>query len=614
MRETIRTDTRGNESPSVAPPSPLAPYVGYLVAVIFAVFSVVGITWGLPDRAIDPYLFGTGEVWTGAQISALAGAGDRFSRDVGADVDVDPLERDDREPVHLTETDEQIAQILVRYRLFTHQPDEMITMMALSGMSPGSCQFDPRLYQYGGLFIYPVGALIKACGVVGLIDVRSDLTYYLDHPEQFGRFYLVSRGYAALWGVLGVFVVGWIGRRLGGWRAGGMAALLFACMPVVICMAHEGKPHLPGAVLMLLAVLFAMRCLDQPPRGRPRYDWWLMCASCGAALGMVLSSAPIFILIPLVAWCMRSPALVRTVVGCAVAFGVYLLTNPYILINAVTNRDVLASNFGNSLAMYEIARVWEGLVRVIQLTSEGATPPILVVGIIGGVVAVRQRNRAAWPLLVAGAVFFVQFVAIGAGKPSEYGRFGVFPGVALAIATACLLGHGPASLKLRGRDLAAAVVVLWVLASGLLYLDNLNSDRRLPQRVQRASRILAAHAVAARLDAVGPEARAVVVVVAEPAPYGCPPMDFSRADVVLCTSRGEALKVARAMGGLYLEPVDRAPGSRGVLGGGAPITPISWANKPFMLLDGAKLPVELGPLPRSALPDRLELYSENQDG
>ena len=109
-----------------------------------------------------------------------------------------------------------------------------------------------------------------------------------------GRFYLVARGYVVCWGLLGALTVWSIGRRLGGSSAGLLAGVWFAFLPVVVCMSHEAKPHLPGAVLMLLAVLAAMRYVGS---GRAR-DRWCLALACGAALGMLLSSLPIFILIP----------------------------------------------------------------------------------------------------------------------------------------------------------------------------------------------------------------------------------------------------------------------------------------------------------------------------
>ncbi|MCH7994178.1 MAG: glycosyltransferase family 39 protein, partial [Planctomycetes bacterium] len=397
------------------------------ILLLFAVVSTVGITWGLPSRRIDHYLFADGAPWSGEKIYRLAHADEKFGGDRGADVDADPIQKNADQPVLLTGTDEDIAKIYLRYRLYTHQPDEMITMMALAGMRPSRLDFDPKLYQYGGLFIYPVGALIRLCGYAGLIDVRGDVVFYLDNPDEFGKFYVVARAYSAMWGLVGVVVVFAIARRLKDAKSGLLAALLFTLMPVVVCMAHEGKPHLPGAVLMLAAVLFAMRHLSahatasalpraagfsprdgsdargaadvSPRRQEPsvQRDWWLMCVCCGAALGMVLSSWPIFVLIPLVAWLDErgrgiharkhlpfshagstalgdasrdeklheskpatyirwSSMMTRTTGGAAVGLFVYLVANPYILINAVSNRGLLASNFGNSLAMYQISR------------------------------------------------------------------------------------------------------------------------------------------------------------------------------------------------------------------------------------------------------------------
>jgi len=615
------------------------------VLVLYGVVSLVGITWGLPSRKIDKYLFGDGEVWSGEKIYRLAKAEAKFDPARGADVDVDPLNKGGDEPIPLTATEEDVAKIYLRYRLYTYQPDEMITMMALAGMRPSRLELDPRLYQYGGLFIYPAGALIKLCGLLGLIDVRSDVVFYLDHPDEFGKFYVVARAYSAAWGLIGVIVVYAIARRLaairtpsasagstgdtlgaagdpdrpvarapgsdsappadGGasnrplprgrgseqaHRAGLLAALLFTLMPVVVCMSHEGKPHLPGAVLMLLAVYFAMRCVpwgtteieDQrskieektiesetgngqstidtcpEPRRNRQFFWW-MCVCCGAALGMVLSSWPIFVLIPLVA--VRAaggkksrragsprgesdaalvltrrrrfvPAFHRTLLGLALALGVYLLTNPYILINAFVNREVLRSNFGNSLAMYQIARIGEGFVRVVELTLEGATLPMVVVGLVGLFIAVVRRHQAAVPLVVVAGVFLLQFVLIGAGKPAEYGRFGIFTNTVLAVAAGCLLG-GRKPRVIRWAGLPAAVAVTaWIAWSGYAYLNGFimdAGDQGSRLNLARFCRYLSREAPTTRITTP-------LATFAEPAPYCYPPIDFAHADLRLVST------------------------------------------------------------------------------
>src|SRR5688500_10792643 len=181
-----------------------------LLVVATCVF-LPGIRWGLPSRAVDPFLFGKERPWTGAKILELAGGWGEAN--VGADVDRNPLGRS-AQPVVLNETHEQRAEIIRRYRLFSNQPDETITFRALSQMQPGALKLDPKLYQYGGLWIYPVGAMLKAASIARLIDLRGDLAFYLDNPEQFGRFYVVARLYTAAWGLVGGWAGFWCVRRV----------------------------------------------------------------------------------------------------------------------------------------------------------------------------------------------------------------------------------------------------------------------------------------------------------------------------------------------------------------------------------------------------------------
>lgn len=530
-------------------------------------------------------------------------------------------------PVSLLETEADIARILLRYRLYTYQPDEMITMMALSAMRPGELDLDPQLYQYGGLFLYPAGALIKLCGVLGLIDVRSDVTFYLDQPDEFGKFYVVARLYAAAWGLLGVFIVFGIAQRLGGTPSALVAAALFALLPVVVCMSHEGKPHLPGAVLMLSAVWFAMRHVagatkryrdQQAKQGESadsgsdtdrfvrlggELDWWMMCVCCGAALGMVLSSLPIFVLIPLVSWmetappCPSTPSnrghatvlslLWRTLLGVATATAIYLVTNPYIVINAFANRDVLRSNFGNSLAMYEVARVGEGLLRVLELTVAGATLPVLALGTLALVFGWLRRNSAILPLVVPAGVFFLQFVLIGAGKPGEYGRFGIFPDAALAIGAACLFGRVWIPRRAWINGSAAGLLLVTVALSSHPYLTGFRADAQ--GRGTRAALATTAtqwQAACERSGACSAKQPLEIVILADPAPYSLPPLPFSRVRLLKVPSLegARAYVEAQPRHRALVVPADRPADARDPAHRARRATIISWANKPFLVI------------------------------
>src|ERR1051326_3725214 len=243
------------------------------VLVLAAVVFLLGINWGLPSRAADPYLFGVETPWKGARIVFLTGEWQADAQ-MGADVDRNPITQRSG-PVLLNGSDAQRAEIIRRYRLYSYQPDEMNTLRAIGQMKVEEGQLDPKLYQYGGLWMYPVAAMLKIAMVVGFIPSPpgsgSALVYYIDHPEAFGRFYVVARLYAALWGLVAVWAVFYLVRRLtGDDLIAGAAGLAFAIMPVVVNLAHEAKPHLPGCALMLLSIIAALRYVDT---GKTK--WWL---------------------------------------------------------------------------------------------------------------------------------------------------------------------------------------------------------------------------------------------------------------------------------------------------------------------------------------------------
>src|SRR5688572_12343819 len=207
-----------------------------------------GLNWGTPSRATDPFLFGAADnAWPATRIQSAGGA---WQPDVSkpADADANPL-IDRSRPLVLNDTPAKQAEIIRRYRLYSNHPDEMLTFMALAGMP--ARRFDPGMYQYGGMWFYPLGAALRASQAAGLI--KPDLNHYLDNPDQFARFYIIARLYSAAWGLIGIWAAYRLARRMfGGWILPAGAGACFALMPVVINGAHEVKPHLAGSVLVLL--------------------------------------------------------------------------------------------------------------------------------------------------------------------------------------------------------------------------------------------------------------------------------------------------------------------------------------------------------------------------
>ncbi len=558
-------------------------WAAFAILCAAAPVFLAGIRWGLPSRAADPYLFGDSEPWSGAKILSLAG-GWEADPNRGADIARSPL-ADRQRAIVVNQTDSARAAILVRYRLYTYQPDEMITFRALSGMRPSKMQLDPRLYQYGGLWIYPVGALLQGASRAGWVALRPDVSWYLDHPEEFGQMYVVARAYSVFWGLVGVLVVFALVRQIaGGWVVPAAAGLCFAAMPVIVNGAHEAKPHLGGLALTLLAVLVAARYVQTGAA-----KWWILAGVfCGAATAMVPTAYPTFVVLLVMAWLrgrtsggvLRKWKILLASVGVGVA--VFFLCNPYLAINLFFNRNVLKSNLGNSAAMYHADASAFGLINAAFLMTLGTSPLLAIAGAVGlaglasRAVSIRRdhgaaavRRRAVGLLLAAPAVLVaIQFCLLASGKPGEYGRFAMLPDVLLMVEAIVAVGTFVKNSRMQ------AVLLTVILGSTLLaggsYVRGFVRDAG-----ESTSRL---H-LAERLHIENQRGMRSLAVATEPAPYCLPPVDLFRWEIRL-VPRDLLPNRLSDVGDVSVRTVDS-------LGDGRWRwlfeTPISWADKPFEL-------------------------------
>jgi hypothetical protein len=554
-----------------------------LITAVGALVFFSGGGWGLPSRAYDRFLFPSGKAWSGKEIVEKGGKW-TADPDRSADADANPI-LDRSTPVWLNQSNQQKAEILRRYRLFSAQPDEMVTFMALAGMRPSTGNFDPRMYQYGGMWIYPVGALLKLASMVGLVTVRPDLDFYLDHPEQFARFYIVARVYSGLWGLFGVWAAFHLARRFSASRVlPGTVAACFVFLPIVINGAHEAKPHLAGAVLVMLSALAATRYVETGVR-----RWWIITGvMCGMAAGMVLSAGVALIVIPLMVVLHRASwqSRIRAMVGAGlIAVGVYCLTNPYVPIHLLHNPEILKKNLGalgQAKAIVGKASEIGALANARRLITDGAS----IVGGVFGVIAllIAAVNRAWWTRQTRGrvvaillglpaAAVLIQFTLLAGGKPGEFGRFAILPDVALMMAGVILVASTKWG-RLWPRPMMASMVLL-VGFHGMSYWAGFAED---------SSRQLTAE----RLQALWQRGARTLGVRAEPAPYCLPPVDVDAWKIVLLPADDKQTDVAD----LIVFPVDEIerngpmPGSpydRTFITGRWPWwkTRISWADKPF---------------------------------
>lgn len=562
------------------------------VTILYLACSASGLAWGLYSPQRDQHLFPHGSTWSRERVAQVLVSRTDSAESRGADVDPNPHD-ESALPAAINKRDEQIAEIYARYLLYSAQPDEMITFRALDEMAPGEWRLDPKLYQYGGLFIYPVGAIIKLASVIGWVQL-GDRSHFLNHPDEFARFYLIGRAYVVLWGLLGVWIVYVIGRRLSDRDGGVLAALLFCLLPVVVCLSHEAKPHLPGAVLMLWAVHWAMKYIDTE-RARHRM---MLALSCGLAFGMVLSAVWILILIPMVELLVLAGAaarLRRMLASGLLALSVYGLANPYVFINYFAHRTVLDSNLDNSTAMYQFGNLEAGLSNALALLVEGSSLFIVIGGLVMLLALWGWDWRKTLVLVLPAMLVFAQFAALAAGKPGEYARFAVFPNVVLCILLAAglfrFLVHKWYQATIYSIALASALAIPTTSYLVSFHLERGESNPRYRLAASLRSTDLTS-GTGGTLEPIG--------VLRDPAPYNFPALDFSTSPIVLLPKNimgwpaersGWPDRIIIPINGIEGVDVDvilkdgyyqlPAGHSFDVL---AEETPITWANKPLVML------------------------------
>ncbi len=213
-----------------------------------------------------------------------------------------------------------------RFKLCTTEPDEALVIMSLSRMDPGRLDFNPRLFQYGGVFIYGAGVLFKCASAVGIITTAG-IDHYMDNPGDLFRIYVVGRYWVLLLFLLSAIVVT---RTFRDSRHRYLYALFYLSLPLCYMLARVMKPHLMSLLFVWLSYSAMMRHLDEG-RSRSLYHSavWL-----GLAAGSVLTNGFFGAYLCVLLARARAPHRARVLlVYAAIALAVFTVTNPYVLAN-----------------------------------------------------------------------------------------------------------------------------------------------------------------------------------------------------------------------------------------------------------------------------------------
>lgn len=344
-------------------------------------------------------------------------------------------------------------------------PDEKKSFIILGRMRPWKLDFEPLYAQYGGAFVYPLGAFLGAAHVLHLARLTPNLAHYLSVPSDMARLYLLGRLYTLLFHLGTVWLLFEFGRTLSGRRVGTLAALLWAVAPLTMVNAHVLKPHPVAAFWFVLAAYCAYRVVEEG-----RWNDFLL---CGLAAGLAAGGNPAL------AYAAGLPVLARLVRGegswgwafgsSAAAAGLTALTNPYLVLRPSHFAWELTvfspSHFG-----FSGAGLAAFFARVLPHGLGIALSSLAAVALVRALFADKPRRMLA--LTVLGGLFLVlgrfpEFAPMLSSLRLHYA------GAALAVVLAADL---LATLPRPAAVLLAAVALAETGARGAVYLENLRRE------------------------------------------------------------------------------------------------------------------------------------------
>lgn len=367
--------------------------------------------------------------------------------------------------------------------LFSYHPDEGVNL--ISGVLENGVarpHLDIGFYNYGTVYFYLWQAAVAINSSYGIVKPPPAQVVFPtqgqahEAVETIGAQILVGRLVSAILGALTVLLVFALGNRLFGYRAGAIAAALFAVMPLAVLHAHFATVDTTATFLVCLSLVFGARLLD----GLRWRDVAITGALCGIAAAAKYNCS-LVLLAPLAATFLGTDRTLAaklrssTILAVCAAAG-FLIACP----GAYLDWPKFSHDF-----TYELHKSGEGMGLLFAETPPGwiyhitsslryGLGIIPLAAVLAGVVfALVKRTRQDWYLL---AFLLVYYAVVGAAQV-KFARYmlPLFP--ALAMLVGRLAAEPFTSVTLRRSASVLAGVAILAAAAMTISFDHVMADK-----------------------------------------------------------------------------------------------------------------------------------------
>lgn len=301
---------------------------------------------------------------------------------------------------------------------FSYHPDESVVLEAssLPAMNVFAGRLLPHFYNYGSFQLYLVCFANTLATLAGVIDIVPK-DYAVWYP-QWAKMYLVGRCLSVGMGVGTVFAVYGIGQRLWGRRAGLLATLTLAVMPLHAQHSHFLTVDVPATFWAMLSLFWAVRLATGAPKPWRAALWAGVFAGLATATKYNLALA----FLPLAAACVVTRQWKALALGLAAFVLAFFLACPgAILEHAAFLRDlrfeaVHVQNGGDPT----FRDTGSGFVyHVARNLDAGLGLPLLLLALVSVGYAFYKRERGDG-LLVAFALPYYVLISLAAVRYARY--------------------------------------------------------------------------------------------------------------------------------------------------------------------------------------------------
>jgi len=352
---------------------------------------------------------------------------------------------------------------------FSYHPDESVVLEAASSptMNVFAGRLLPHFYNYGSLQLYLVCFANTLAALSGAIDIVPK-NYAVWHP-QWAKMYLVGRCLTVGMGVGTVFAVYRVGERLWGRRAGLLAALTLAVMPLHTQHSHFLTVDVPATFWAMLSLLWAVRLATGDPKPWRAALWAGVFAGLAAATKYNLALA----FLPLVAACVVTRQPKALTLGLPAFVLAFLLACPgAILEHAAFLRDLRfeASHVQNGDDP-TFRNTGSGFVyHVARNLDAGLGLPLLLLALVSVGYALYKHERGDG-LLAAFALPYYVLISLAAVRYARY-TIPLLPVLALWVGRIGVDGSRLSRLALRrAAAVGGAAVLAWTLFAALWLIE-----------------------------------------------------------------------------------------------------------------------------------------------